>query len=214
MTAPDFLSKLSISSRSEITVGSNSPPYLSLASPPRKSLALSSAPSTPLMLSSAVEMMLVIFSPLLESEAVNVSKFRSVSFTATSLSVITLSTLRSATRIFSWVLSVPSGSAVSSGMPSAPFRGGGASSEPPVKEIAAMPVSPWNSRPTCVSLFTGVLPSIIASATTRRGWSSFSDTTSPTRMPAKFTLPPWRRPEAEPSKITRNGTCCLMPASF
>ena len=77
-----------------------------------------------------------------------------------------------------------------------------------------MPVSPWNSRPTCVSLFTGVLPSIMASATTRRGWSSFSDTTSPTRMPAKFTLPPLRRPEAEPSKITRNGTFCLMPASF
>ena len=80
--------------------------------------------------------------------------------------------------------------------------------------IAAMPVSPWNSRPTCVSLLTGVLPSIMASATTRRGWSSFSDTTSPTRMPEKLTLPPLRSPEAEPSKITRNGTCCLMPASF
>ena len=61
---------------------------------------------------------------------------------------------------------------------------------------------------------TGVLPSIMARATTRRGWSSLSDTTSPTRMPAKFTLPPLRRPEAEPSKITRNGTCCLGPANF
>jgi hypothetical protein len=70
MTEPDFLLKLSISSRSEITVGSNSPPYLSLASPPRKSLVLSSAPSTAAMPSSAVAMMLVIFSPSLESEAV------------------------------------------------------------------------------------------------------------------------------------------------
>ena len=66
-------------------------------------------------------MMLVIFSPSPDSEAVNVSKFSSVSLIATSLSAITLSTLRSATRIFSWVLSVPSASAVSSGMPSAPF---------------------------------------------------------------------------------------------
>ena len=46
INAPDFLSKLSISSRIEITVGSNSPPYLSLARPPRKSLVLSSASST------------------------------------------------------------------------------------------------------------------------------------------------------------------------
>ena len=72
-------------------------------------MVLISAPSTVLTPFSAVEMMLVIFSPSPDSEAVNVSKFRSVSFTATSLSEITLSTLRSATRIFSWVLSVPSG---------------------------------------------------------------------------------------------------------
>jgi hypothetical protein len=114
MTAPVFLLKLSINSRSEITVGSNSPPYLSLARLPRKFVVLSSAPSTAAMPSSAVAMMLVIFAPLPDSDAVKLSKFRSVSFTAASLSAMTLSTLRSAARIFSWVLSVPSGSAVSS----------------------------------------------------------------------------------------------------
>ena len=36
-TVSDFLSKLSISSRIEITVGSSSPPYLSLANPPERS---------------------------------------------------------------------------------------------------------------------------------------------------------------------------------
>ena len=41
-----------------------------------------------------------------------------------------------------------------------------------------------------------------------------SQTTSPTRMPAKFTLPPLRRPDAEPSKITRNGTFCLALTNF
>ena len=83
-----------------------------------------------------------------------------------------------------------------------------------MKEIAAIPVRPWNSRPTWVSLRTGVLPSIMVSATTRRGLSSFSDTTSPTRMPAKFTLPPLRRPEAEPSKITRNGDLLVDAGEF
>ena len=63
--------------------------------------------------------------------------------------------------------SVPSGSAVSSGMPSGPAGGGGASSVPPVNEIAAIPVRPWNSRPTWVSFRIGALPSIRVSATTR-----------------------------------------------
>ena len=117
----DFLSKLSISSRIEITVGSSSPPYLSLPRLPRKSWVLVSALSTLLMPASAVLMTLVIRSPLPDSEAVKVSKFSSVSFTAVSLSVIALSTLRSARRIFSCRPSVPSESAVSSGMPSAPL---------------------------------------------------------------------------------------------
>ncbi len=57
-------------------------------------------------------MTLVIRSPLPDSDAVKVSKFSSVSLTAVSLSVIALSTLRSARRIFSCRPSVPSASAV------------------------------------------------------------------------------------------------------
>ena len=52
--------------------------------------------------------------------------------------------------------------------------------------------------------------SIIASATTRLGLSSFTDTTSPIRIPLKLTLPPLRRPDAGPSKITRKGLRCLV----
>ena len=77
--------------------------------------------------------MLVMRSPLLESPVVKDSKRSSVSLMPCSLSAITLSTLRSATRIFSCVDSVSSRSAVSTGMPSAATGGGGPSTVPPVK---------------------------------------------------------------------------------
>ncbi len=105
------------------------------------------------------------------------------------------------------------GSAVSVGMPSSSSGGGGAASSPPLSEIAATPVRPWNSRPTRVSLRSGVLFSIMASATTRRGLSSFTETTSPTRIPLKLTLPPLRRPAAGPSNTTRKGLRCLVVCS-
>ena len=59
----------------------------------------------------------------------------------------------------------------------------------------------------------GALFSIIASATTRRGLSSFTDITSPIRMPLKLTLPPLRRPVAGPSKMTRSGLRALVVCS-
>ena len=95
-----------------------------------------------LMLASAVLMTLVILSPLPDSDAVKVSKLSSVSFTATSLSEITLSTLRSALRIFSCTSSRASGSAVRTGTPSSSRGTAGAAIEPPVSEIAAIPVNP------------------------------------------------------------------------
>src|SRR5262245_53281447 len=149
--APDFLSKLSISSRSEITVGSNSPPYLSLPRLFRNFSVAVILSSTALTPDSAASTKPAISSPFPDSELVKVSKLRSVSFTAASFSIIARSTLRSATRSFCWMLIMPSGSAVNSGMPSAPSGAGGAPSDPPVNEIAAMPVRPWNSRPTSVS---------------------------------------------------------------
>jgi hypothetical protein len=50
----------------------------------------------------------------------------------------------------------------------------------------------------------------MASATTRRGLSSFTDITSPILIPLKFTLPPLRRPEAGPSNTTRKGLLSLV----
>ena len=56
----------------------------------------------------------------------------------------------------------------------------------------------------------GALFSTIASATTRRGLSSFTEITSPTRIPLKLTLPPLRRPAAGPSKMMRKGLRALV----
>ena len=56
----------------------------------------------------------------------------------------------------------------------------------------------------------GALFSTIASATTRRGLSSFTDMTSPIRIPLKLTLPPLRRPDAGPSNTTRKGLRSLV----
>src|SRR5438034_1949010 len=50
----------------------------------------------------------------------------------------------------------------------------------------------------------------MASATTRRGLSSFTEITSPTRIPLKLTLPPLRRPAAGPSNTMRNGLRALV----
>ena len=51
---------------------------------------------------------------------------------------------------------------------------------------------PYSIAMTAVEAFNSLAPpvSIIASATTRRGLSSVSDTTSPTRIPFKLTPPP------------------------
>ena len=86
--------------------------------------------------------MSVIRLPLPARLAVKVSKFSSVSFTATSLSLMILSMLRSATRIFSCMSSSASGSAVSTGTPSLSSGTGGPSIAPPISEIAATPVNP------------------------------------------------------------------------
>src|ERR1700676_362848 len=102
------------------------------------------------------------------------------------------------------------GSAVSTGMPSSSSGTAGAASSPPFSEIAATPVSPWNSSPTRVSLRIGASFPTMASATTRRGLSSFTETTSPIRMPLKLTLPPLRRPDAGPSKMMRIGLRALV----
>src|SRR4030081_715775 len=56
----------------------------------------------------------------------------------------------------------------------------------------------------------GALFSTMTSATTRRGMSSFTETTSPTLMPLKFTLPPLRIPAAGPSKTMRSGLRALV----
>jgi len=61
-----------------------------------------------------------------------------------------------------------------------------------------------------VSLRIGALFSTIASATTRRGLSSFTEITSPTLIPLKFTLPPLRKPAAGPSKTMRRGLRALV----
>src|SRR6202034_2413723 len=61
-----------------------------------------------------------------------------------------------------------------------------------------------------VSLRSGVLFSTMASATTRRGLSSFTEVTSPTLIPLKLTLPPLRRPAAGPSKTMRSGLRALV----
>ena len=102
------------------------------------------------------------------------------------------------------------GSAVSVGTPSSSSGTEGAASSPPLSDIAATPVSPWNSSPTRVSLRIGAFCSTIASATTRRGLSSFTDITSPTLMPLKLTLPPLRKPAAGPSKTMRRGLRALV----
>ena len=102
------------------------------------------------------------------------------------------------------------GSAVSIGTPSSSSGTGGAVSWPPFSEIAATPVSPWNSSPTSVSLRIGAVFSTIAKATTRRGLSSLTEITSPIRTPLKLTLPPLRKPEAEPSNTMRSGLRSLV----
>src|SRR5580692_11298303 len=61
-----------------------------------------------------------------------------------------------------------------------------------------------------VSLRTGALFSTIARATTRRGLSSLTETTSPTLIPLKLTLAPLRKPAAGPSKMTSKGLRSLV----
>src|SRR5580698_3368034 len=57
----------------------------------------------------------------------------------------------------------------------------------------------------------GAFLSTLTSATTLRGLSSLSERTSPIRTPSKFTLPPRRRPLAEPpSNTMRIGLSCEM----
>src|SRR3984957_2962702 len=61
-----------------------------------------------------------------------------------------------------------------------------------------------------VSLRIGALFSTMVKATTLGGLSSFSDSTSPTWTPSKFTLPPLLRPLAEPSNTIRSGPRCWV----
>ena len=91
-------------------------------------------------------------------------------------------------------------------MPSSSSGTGGAAAAPPTSDIAATPVSPWNSMPTTVSLRIGALLSSMTSATILRGLSSLIDLISPAWMPSKFTAPPRRSPLAEPpSNTIRSG---------
>ncbi len=93
-------------------------------------------------------------------------------------------------------------------MPSSSSGTGAAAAAPPVSDIAATPVSPWNSRPTTVSLRIGAPLSTMTRATILRGLSSLSDFITPIWTPSKLTPPPLRSPLAEPSKTMRSGLCC------
>jgi len=76
---------------------------------------------------------------------------------------------------------------------------------PPFSASAAMPVKPWNSRPTWVSGRTATNLSIEMVAVTCCGRSGLSlrSVTSPTRMPLNSTEAPVRKPDTEPSNCTR-----------
>src|SRR5437868_5411461 len=86
ISVPDFLLKLSTSSRNEMMVGSSSPPYLSLPRSFRKSYVLPKPLSTEVTADSAFAITLVMRSLLPASVDVKDSKPSSVSFTATSFS--------------------------------------------------------------------------------------------------------------------------------
>src|SRR6516165_7392072 len=65
-----------------------------------------------------------------------------------------------------------------------------------------------------VSLRIGALLSSLTSATILRGFSSLIETICPAGTPSKVTVPPLRRPLAEPLKTMRSGLWLCMPRIF
>ena len=153
ISAPERLSKSSARSRIDFTAWNSSPPSLPPASVFRPTIRLSALPITP----STLSMTLSIFSELRASDEVKVSRFRSEFFTASWLSATTRLMFCSVPRIASVTSCNAFGSAVKVGTPSSSSGTAGAASSPPFSDIAATPVSPWNSSPTRVSFRIGAL---------------------------------------------------------